>query len=269
MQPAEATLVLNGRQQGLALTPEQQARYEAATAAVAARVAGADQTDLVLPVPETLEAHVSALRSHPLAAPYFAEGWEVRLVDLTRVCAFQPQVNVEAAVERVESVDVEDLDSIAHATLPLSVASPVSPGFDPTKNAFMVVSPNPNLRVTGVFSAQLDPNRPDILGVGFSVQVMTSFVSVASVNGRYYLRDGYHRSLGLIRRGVRYAPVFVRDDMPLKDLVPAGMLPFEVFAGVRPPTLPDFWDDDVATEASTPITQKIIIIQSTELDILI
>lgn len=56
--------------------------------------------------------------------------------------------------------------------------------------------------------------------------------------------------------------------MPLKDLVPAGMLPFEVFAGERPPTLPDFWDDEVAAEASTPITQKIIIVQSTELDIM-
>src|SRR5579871_4390262 len=76
---------------------------------VAARTIPLDQEGLVRERPAELEAHVQALRATPSAIPMFSEGWDVALVDLTRVCAFQPLVFSEQAVERVQGVDPDDL----------------------------------------------------------------------------------------------------------------------------------------------------------------
>ena len=60
----------------------------AARLVVAGRPEGIDQDGTVSPPPAGLEGHVRALRDSAAAAPMFAEGWQVALVDLTKVAAF-------------------------------------------------------------------------------------------------------------------------------------------------------------------------------------
>jgi hypothetical protein len=55
--------------------------------AVASRPAGVSQDDLISPLPAELADYIRALQASPAAGPMFAEGWQVQLVDLTRVCA--------------------------------------------------------------------------------------------------------------------------------------------------------------------------------------
>lgn len=42
---------------------------------------------------------------------------------------------------------------------------------------------------------------------------------------RYVVRDGYHRSFGLVSRGITRIPAYVRDFTTAEDLAPAGPLP--------------------------------------------
>jgi hypothetical protein len=89
---------------------------------------------------------------------------------------------------------------------------------------------------------------------------------VAGYQGRYYLKDGYHRALGLLPRGISTVPAFVKDIAVYEELgVPAGMLHQDAFLGPRPPTLPDFWDGAVSAQVRLPAVQKRIVVQALEI----
>src|SRR6266480_3060972 len=64
-----------GNRQDVQATPEQVERARAAREAVAARVAGVDQQNLLAPVPAVLDEYLAAFRAHAAFAPFAAEGW--------------------------------------------------------------------------------------------------------------------------------------------------------------------------------------------------
>jgi hypothetical protein len=66
---------------------------------------------------------------------------------------------------------------------------------------------------------------------------------------------------------VRHCPAFVQEDVPLTTLVRNNMLPFEVFAGDRPPVLPDYWDNAVSSAVWLPVTRRAIVVQATEITV--
>jgi hypothetical protein len=250
---------------GVGPTGEQRERARLAREAVAARPAGADQQHLVAAPPPELAEHVERLRAQRASAAMFTEGWDIALVDLTRVCAFQPWVFADSAVERVQEVKPEDVRSIATVTLPTDQSTIVRAQFDQAKQAFVIASPNPNLKVTGSFAMMVQEAQAP--GYVFTVNVMPSFVQVARFQGRYFLRDGYHRAFGLLDRGVTHAPVFLRDFDAVENLAPPGMLPQAAYLGDRPPLLRDYHDELVAASVRLPAHQKMIVIQALELSV--
>ncbi|HSW08076.1 MAG TPA: hypothetical protein VLK61_26160, partial [Aquabacterium sp.] len=139
--------------------------------------------------------------------------------------------------------------------------------FDPALNTWIVSSRNPNLRIMGHFNTPIDAgNGQTYLGCGFLVAVNPSFLQVVRYRGRYLLRDGYHRSLVLLSRGVTHAPVLFRDagDLDVLGRGP-GMLPEPSFLGERPPMLGDYLSDTVSAAVRAPASQKMIVIQGLEM----
>jgi hypothetical protein len=259
----EAAHFVSGCADDAGLVEQDRARIEAARRVVASRPVGIDQKGLVEPPPPELDPHLAALRLAPAAAAYFSEGWEVAVVDLTRVCAFQPFVYTEDALERTSTVS--DLTTAAMITLPLPQDNENLPvTYDQNQKTLTVVSRNPNLRVTGVFCAPV--NGQPLLG--FHVQMVPSFLQVAQYQGRYYLRDGYHRAYGLLRRGVQHVPAFVRRVPTFEQLgMLPGMLPHDAVFGERPPTLQDFLDDEVSGECIRPAQVEALAITALELNL--
>ena len=105
---------------------------------------------------------------------------------------------------------------------------------------------------------------------GFAVHVNPSFMQVARSNGRHVLRDGYHRAIGLLEKGIRWVPVLTRefsqhDDMGLQT----GLLPRQVFLGERPPMLTDYQEEVVSAEVNLPASQKLLLIQAIEIGMLL
>lgn len=262
------------------LSETQRARVSEARDAVAARPAGIDQAGLVSPLPGELADHVARLGETPAGARMRAEGWEIAMVDLSRVVAVAPSVFTDTAAERAASLDPGDLRAVAGLTLPVSHPRPVgelSPGDDVTpiqgqyhylKQTYTIISPNLNLTVAGNFDApgNIDARQPGgLLGFGFNVTVPPSFVQVARFQGRYVLRDGYHRSFGLLSRGITRVPAYVRDFATAEELVPAGTLPRSAWLGNRPPLLRDYHDDLVAEPVLLPVPHRMIVIHAVEL----
>ena len=192
-----------------------------------------------------------------------AEGWKVAIVDLRRVCAFQPSVVTDQALARVHDADRADLESLAAVTLPLTQGEQVPLQYDPIPRR------GPCLRRTttcgsprGRALPRAPRRRPRLRAVAGP-----SFMQVGQYHGRHFLRDGYHRAFGLLSRGITVVPAFVRDiggvrgtDARPTDDAAAGRLP-----GRRPPVLADYLDDTVSTAVQVPDMQKTVIVQALEL----
>jgi hypothetical protein len=263
MTPEQARLALVGRRLDAVHDDQHTEAIERARAAVEARPPGIDQSDATRPCPAELSVYGARLRAHPALAPYFKEGWETRIVDLRKVCSFQPQVFTDHAAERTEGIVAADLESVASVSLPIAGDTQLPVQFDETKQAFMFASANPNLRVVGHFAGPVGPGTP---AFGFIVSVLPSFLQVARFQGRYFLRDGYHRAFGFLSRGIWDVPALVRDFGRTEEMgVPVGMLPQGAYLGERPPMLPDFLDDRVSAAVRIPAYQKLIVIQAIEL----
>src|SRR5205823_5609792 len=80
------------QQAGRQLDPAFETHAARARTAVAARPVGVDQTNITREPPEELTPYTQRLRTNPASGQYFNDGWEVRLVDLRRICAIQPSV---------------------------------------------------------------------------------------------------------------------------------------------------------------------------------
>ena len=112
--------------------------------------------------------------------------------------------------------------------------------------AWSITAPNPNLRITGA-------------------------AQVPRHHGRDAIRDGYHRSYGLLARGellargITHAHAFVRDFGVGPLGTSPGLFSTEVYLSERPPVLNDFRDDEVAADVDVPAVQKMIVIQGMEL----
>jgi len=258
-------LFLSGNMAGAPATPEQVARIEAAHEAVRAREPLPVFSDVVRDAPEDLEGFLTELRASPASAGMFNDGWTVRMVDLTRVCAFQPVVFTDSAAERAVGLTANDTTAIARVTLPLSPPVDFTQSFDPAHTSWVLSSRNPNLRVLGNFSGPVVTPQGTAPGFGFMVAILPSFMHVAEFEGRHYLRDGYHRAFGLLSVGIHQVAAFVRAARSIEELVPQNMLPQAAYRGDRPPLLVDYLRDDVAAAASLPAVQKLITVHALEL----
>ena len=264
LPPEQAHVLQQGNVLGVAPTEEIVRRAAAARDAVSARQAGVEQDDALAPAPAELDDHIAAVRARPEAQPFVAEGWNVCLVDLRRVCAAQPTVHVDQAAERVRQASADGLLGLARVTLPIPTDAPLATQFDQARNIWTLSSPNPNLRIMQPAKAKAEAG---FVVLGFLVGVLPSFLQVARFQGRLILRDGYHRAVGLLQRGIHVVPAFTRDFGLHDDLgLPAvGMLPQGAYLGPRPPLLPDYLDDTVSTSVQVPAVQKVAMIQGIEI----
>ena len=56
--------------------------------------------------------------------------------------------------------------------------------------------------------------------IGFGVVGALSFMQVACLRGRHFLRDGYHWALGLLDRNITIVPAYVRDITAFEEMFP-------------------------------------------------
>ena len=259
-----AVRFLNGMRADMKPTDEQRQRAASARAVVAARdpVATQDDADIAEPAPREVLAAFGAQRLTALVA----EGFEVRMVDLERVRAFQTHVLAEQAVERVADVEEDDLVGLTHLTLPEAQPMNAPVQYDESQKAWTVLYPDLNMRILGNIQVQV----PDQTGknhpvLGFAFGTMPSLVKVSEYQGRYVLTDGYHRSFGLLSRGISRVPSLFRRVENFEDMgIPQGVLPQAQWLGTRPPRLDDYLVDEVAAMIEIPAAQRLILIQALE-----
>lgn|SRR5574341_1059050 len=266
MTASEAALWLSGRRSDLQNNPEYVQKANAAIRAAAARPSGLNQDGIIDANVVPISSHIEILMAHPASEPFRNEGWQVVIADLSKVIALQPHVLTEQAIQRATPVQAGDMLSIARFSLPIPSPRSLPFQFDPTKNAYVLSSPNPNLRLAGQFQTSV---QPGVTALGFLVAEMPSFMQVARYSGRFLLRDGYHRAYGLLKAGITRVPVYYKEFATSGELsLPQGLFPHDVFLGDRPPTLSDYLNDDVSADIQMPSTSKVVVIQGLEINAL-
>jgi len=266
MDDDKARLILAGMRADVVIEQAQSDRLTAARDAVASRSDGVDQSTALADAPPELAGHIGLLTAQGAGGEVARQGWEVKVVDLTQICAFQPNVFVDTTAERVRGIGPDDWEAIAQVTIPVGGQVSLRPQFDELRNTWIIASPNPNLKIVGRFGGQIpgNPNQPPAFG--FFVTIAQSFVQVARFRDRLFLRDGYHRALAFLNAGIMRVPAFVGTVAAIEQLAPAGMLPQDAYLGLRPPRLIDYLDDTVSAAVSLPAAQKLVVVQALELN---
>jgi hypothetical protein len=269
MQQADAQLMLAQRMFQLADNQTHADRATAARQSVAGRVPFVEEPHVLDDPGPELQEYIATLIAHHDYQPFQAEGWSVKIADLSRVIALQPMVFWDHARERTNSAVAGDMVTLARITLPIRSGTEQIPvQFDPTRNTWMITSRNPNLRIAGQFHGSVDVGGGrQMMSCGFIVTIMPSLVQVVRYRNRLMLRDGYHRSLGLLAQGITQVPVLFREFRQFEPLgLGPGMLPEASYLGDRPPFLADYLSDVVSAECNLPATQKMLVIQGMEMN---
>lgn len=238
-------------------------------AAVAARETYAPVNPLIDPASQS-GLDVVAARPE-VQATFQPHRWRVALANLEHVLAFQKTIKTEDLDRRLAPV-VEDADKLLELCLPTEQPAPPQGAFgDADGKGFTISSQNPNLRIVGGqlheadVSAGPGGSSMTMQAITLLVNFGTSYLQVAHYNGRYFLRDGYHRAAGLIRAGITVVPCIFIDARSFEEVNPGqGMFTYETMFGPRPPRLIDFWDDEVASDIKQPAIRKVIRVRGEE-----
>ena len=203
-------------------------------------------------------------RSLSLADPSLAiEGWELTIVDLTQIRAFQPIVALDDP--RCDKFDVSasppELAALCVPDVPLEGPRTA---FDERTGSWVLRGPTSNLRITGRFAGPVDGTEVGSNGFGFIVSAQPSRMEVVVVGDVPVLRDGYHRAVGLLARGVTKVPALVSiSDHVLDESVG---FPLETVTAPDGPRLTDFLDENVSRSVPVARTERVLLIQSLDVE---
>lgn len=212
------------------------------------------------------EALSDRVRSAPLVASHMANlNWRPGAVDLRKVGAYQPTINLHGLVERIAEVS-DDMDFLLDFAIPRErhlQQLPVSG--EQRQHSYTISSANPNLRVVGSSVGQAEvallEGMPPInaIAIQYFVAINPSFMQVVHFDGRWFLRDGYHRAAALLQAGISMCPCLLVNAVDLSQFgMPDNHVPYDVLFGPRPPMLTDFWDDAVSAESTQPVVRKVV-----------
>lgn len=223
-------------------------------------------------VAATDQATLDRITARPEVQAQFGNmRWRVAMIDLSYVLSFQKIINLGALDERLAPVE-KNPSQLIDFCLPVNQPVPPLGAFtDPDGKGFTISSLNPNLRIAGGMIQKVElspaPGLPPIStqAVSIFVTMGASYLQVAFYNGRYFLRDGYHRAAGLVRAGMTIVPCIMIEADNFEQLaIPPGSLTYEVLFGEHPPIVADFWNNDVSADIRIPVVRKVIRVRGDE-----
>ncbi len=179
--------------------------------------------------------------------------WKLAVIDLSKLLAFQRRVSVEcdSGLLLQDSENWEQLISFAFPERKADFAFSINTGHSEA----VIRSTNPDLKLV------IDPPLPaGTLSLALSIDLGSPFIEAAHYNGRWFLRDGYHRAHSLLKIGIHRVPAVVIWAKTIEELGTVYPWFFDqtVLFSDHPPRLIDFHDRELAIHYRRPMREKII-----------
>ena len=227
------------------------------------------------PMREMDQTTADAIKARPdIQAAFAPLQWSPAMVDLREVLSYQQIINHDGLETRVSSI-TDNLEELLNFCLPINEPlSQLGAFVDADQKGYTISSLNPNLRIfQGVMHDTELPPGPGlppirVKAVSFFIGLGTSYLQVGQYKNRYFIRDGYHRAVGLLKKGINIVPCILiearnTDELGLKQ----GMFSYEVIYGEHPPRLSDFWDDTVAQDGNSVAIRHVLRIRGEEFNV--
>jgi hypothetical protein len=247
-------------------TPEDLRKLWAAAQVSAAALPEVPLAAEVLDIDPAFAGHLASVASDPMMPEMVAKKkWSFQRVEIDRLVCFQKHVSTEHGENVTKGVDVADPAQVLQACLPVEkVKRNVGVGFEPRENAFTIFAPGADFRVLGTSQGEDAATKRKIFG--FAVGWGVPHVQVVRFQGRYFLKNGYHRLVALRSRGLTHAPCILIegesfDDVGARD----GFFDRDLLLSKRPPLFGDFLADAVCPAVPLRPRTKVIRIKAEEI----
>ncbi len=198
----------------------------------------------VRPIPTHYKARLDAVRAEPWFQQFVgATSWDFALVEIAPLISPQVQIMVEHSDGQCAAVgSPPSMRELLALCLPRD-KQPPEIRIDLRENGLVVSSADLNVSVQGPLWAEVQADgrvRGDVL-TGPVVGTRVPTVQVAKFNGRYYLRNGYHRLYCCARKGATHAPCAVIEFDTLDHAIGGiSMLSEDLLESDDPPTVSHF-----------------------------
>lgn len=204
-----------------------------------------DQQPEMLPLEDAAAlAEIHEVMSRPDCRQAFPEGnWTPKLVEISKIIPFQPNVDVEYAErQRDPSLVPPNLMSAVKLCFPRKRPSALAIQVDEAQKAITVSGINPALQIVGLQGGQQNGEGPFVISLYISPG--PNIVQVPQYRGRNFLSNGYHRVYGLVKAGFTRAPCAVKEATTLAETgaLGAGFFSEALLMSARPPLFADFSD---------------------------
>jgi len=201
-------------------------------------------------------------RSEAIAASGEFDGLasEPAIVDLRKLIAFQRRIGFAAdgysPIERFPIEQRATWQQLVDLALPMARIQPsnaISTTPDGTTLTVRTLSPNLTIR----FAHGMDGSFGSIRLLAHSG---SPYIEVASYHGRWFLRDGYHRSFLLLKHGICHVPAVVVYAETFAEVGAIGNQFFakEILFSERPPMVTDFLDEEIAVRYLRPQRERVV-----------
>jgi hypothetical protein len=178
-------------------------------------------------------SHVAAIQGDPLFAQAFGRlPHRFRYVNPAGIIALQ--ASIEPRSDAIPKTEAELLEF----ALPRTWDIPAEITLIPPGGPIQILSSNPGLQGLAV---EIDQSSPRVM---LSAPKHLNLVQLVQLNGRYFLRNGYHRIADAVKAGVPEFPALVVDGFTPNDIALPGAAMFNagyVIGLQRPPLVQDFF----------------------------
>lgn len=179
--------------------------------------------------------------------------WKLAVVDLRKLLAFQRRVSVEPDDGR-RLQDGENWEQLISLAFP-ERKTDFTFSINPDGSDAVIRSTNPDLKLV------IDSPLPaGTLSLPLSIDLGSPFIEAAHYNGRWFLRDGYHRAHSLLKIGIHRVPAVVIWARTIEELGTVHPWFFDrtVLFSEHPPRLIDFHDSELVIHYRRPMREKLI-----------
>jgi hypothetical protein len=179
--------------------------------------------------------------------------WKLAVIDLRKLLAFQRRVSVERD-DGLRLQDGENWEQLISLAFPERKAD-FTFSINPDGSDAVIRSTNPDLKL--VIDSPLPAGR---LSLPLLIDLGSPFIEAANYNGRWFLRDGYHRAYSLLKIGIHRVPAVVISARTIEELGAVHPWFFDrtVLFSERPPRLVDFHDRELVLRYRRPMREKLI-----------
>lgn len=174
--------------------------------------------------------------------------WHPAMIDLRKILAFQPIVRVDDLDDRI-GIALNDPDALLELCFPSG--RNIAASFETNPQGYTITTTNPHF--TYVSSQIPIPKNIQALPVlTFTPQVNAGFFNVVCYQGRYFIRDGYHRAAGLLHKSkeeqVVVPCIIIEAQMLNQTGWQPGMIAEAILLSDYPPYVSDFWNEAVSCD---------------------